>query len=287
MEIQDTKPRHPIPLDWVGFRGVRRRVVIESPQGPIGLDLDLDILIGIEGDRRGAHLSRNIEAVREALEPPSRAPSLEEYLESIARSLLDRHEYATRASVRARTRYYVEVEYHDLQGEEPVDVEVGVHISRNGERRWSVAVKVRGMTVCPSAQATIASMLGVQAGPAPSHSQKALLTGRIETMGKLVRIEDIARELFNSFSAPAMTLLKRSQEARLILEAHSSPRFVEDLVREAVARLEELLARRGVERAVIEVEAVSLESIHPHDVYAYKRSVVGSGAEDQPLTQPS
>ncbi|MEB3862047.1 MAG: GTP cyclohydrolase MptA [Desulfurococcales archaeon] len=280
MEIQDTRPRHPIPLDWVGFRGVRRRVVIESPQGPIGLDLDLDVLVGIDGDRRGAHLSRNIEAVREALEPPSRAPSLEEYLESIARGLLGRHEYATRASVRARTRYYVDIEYRGLRGVEPVEVEVGVHIDRSGERRWSVAATVKGMTVCPSAQSTIASMLGVEAGRAPSHSQKAVLTGRIETMGKLVRIEDIARELFMSFSAPAMTLLKRSQEARLILEAHSSPMFVEDLVREAVARLEELLRRIGLAHAVIEVEAVSLESIHPHDVYAYKRSVIGSGAED-------
>ncbi len=266
-------------LDWVGFKGVARRAYIESPEGRIILDLDMDILVSIDSTRRGAHLSRNIEAIRDSIEPPHSAPSLEKYLELIAKSLLRRHSYAGAARVTARTRYYVDVRHEAFHGEEPVDVEISVYMDRRGERRWRVSVTVKGMTVCPSAQTTIASILGKSTGEAPSHSQKAILKGTIETRRVMVRIEDIARALFKSFSAPSATLLKRGQEARLILEAHRNPVFVEDLVRRGVAGLLDVARSVDAREAVIEVEAVSLESIHPHDVYAFKRIELKPGAE--------
>ncbi|BAA81320.1 conserved hypothetical protein [Aeropyrum pernix K1] len=272
MDVQDLKPPKPLYLERVGFRGVRRRALLETPEGPVTLDLELDVFVDLDRSKRGVHLSRNIEAV-EAVVSERRARSIEGLLRSIAKELLSRHGYAEKATVRARTRYYIDLEAAGVKGREPVDVAVTVSLTRSGGERWRVAVSVKGMTVCPSAQSTIAEAEGISdPSRAPSHSQKVLLKGTVDTGKVMVRIEDLARALLQSFSAPTFTLLKKPQEARLILEAFTRPMFVEDVVREAAWRIAAIPYIPG--EALLQVEAVSLESIHPHDLVAMLRSRV-------------
>jgi len=280
LELQDRRPELPIGVERVGFRGVRRRVTLNTPLGPLALDLSLSLYVDLPGDRRGVHLSRSVEALEEVLSSGSGARSLEEYLEGVATALLSKHPYASRAWASARTTYYVAVDYEGISGVEPVDVEVEVMVGRDGSRRWSVSVEVKGLTVCPSAQETIASMLGLRDVIAPSHMQRVTLKGRVETTGGFVRIERIARALHRSLSAPAITLLKRHQEAKLIIEAYKKPKLVEDVVREAVANIAQELQKLP-DDTVIEVEAVSMESIHPHDLQAIKKTTLGKIREEQ------
>lgn len=269
MEIQDLKPVRPLYIQRVGFRGVRFRATINTPRGPRDFDLTMDFYVDADVSRRGVHLSRNIEALLEALEStPGEAGSLEELMEGVANRLLERHSYATRAVARASTIYYVDLEYAGIRGQEPVDAVVEVEAWRGGRRIWRVETTVQGMTVCPSAQATIASILGQEGERSPSHSQKTRLRGVVETHGVMIRIEWVAKELFASLSAPTFTLLKRPHEAKLIMEAFKRPRLIEDVVREAAYRLARRLAGKAPEDTTIRVEAESLESIHPHNVYA-------------------
>ncbi|MCE4603523.1 MAG: GTP cyclohydrolase MptA [Aeropyrum sp.] len=270
MDVQDLTPDKPLYLERVGFRGVRKRAVLESPEGPLALDLELDAYVDLEPSKRGVHLSRNIEAI-ESVISDRRARSIEDLLRKIGRELLERHSYAAKSSVVAKTLYYVKVEWlHGLASREPVDVEVEVSVTRGGEELWRVSVEARGMTVCPSARQTIAEIKGLDPELAPSHSQKAVLRGTVTTRRVMVRIEDLARELFSSFSAPTITLLKKRHEAGLILAAFSKPMFVEDIVREAAWRIANIPYMP--EDAIIEVEALSFESIHPHDLSAYLRA---------------
>jgi len=275
VEIQDREPLIPIPLEKIGFRGVRRRITLNTPEGPLALDLTLDLLVSIGDERRGAHLSRNIEALDLGeLLVEERPRSLEDYLKSVARRLLDLHDYAYKAEARAKTVYYARLEYVNITGLEPVDVDVRVEVSRSGEELWSTRVTVAGMSVCPSAQETIARLTG--GSPAPSHVQRVYLSGRATTRGEMVRIEDVAAALSQSFSAPAFTLLKRMDEARLVLEAHRNPKFAEDIAREALLNMARILSSKLNGDAVLEAEVVSLESIHPHNVYAYARGTLRS-----------
>ncbi len=274
MEIQDLMPSVPLDIERVGFRGVRRRVLLDTPRGPLLLYVDLSLYVDVPGDRRGVHLSRSVEVLYDVLSGEGRSRSLEEYLEGIANRLLDRHSYASRAWASARTTYYVDVEFEGLTGLEPVNVDIEVMLGRDGVKRWSVSVEVVGLTVCPSAQETIASKLGLDVSIAPSHMQRVLLKGRVATSGAFVRIEKVARALYKSLSAPTLTLLKRHQEAQLVINAFKRPKLVEDVVREAVANMVVELSKLP-DDTIIEVEAVSLESIHPHDLYAYKRVTLG------------
>jgi conserved hypothetical protein TIGR00294 len=274
LEVQDLMPNVPLDIERVGFRGVRRRVSLYTPRGPLILDVYLSLYVDVPVDRRGVHLSRSVEVLYEVLSIEGSSRSLEEYLEGIAVKLLDRHSYASRVWASAKTVYYVDVDFEGLTGVEPVGVDVEVMLERGGGRRWVVGVDVTGLTVCPSAQESIASRLGLDARVAPSHMQRVLLKGRVETIGSFVRIEKIARALYRSLSAPSLTLLKRHQEAQLVINALRRPKLIEDVVREAVINMATELSKLP-DDTVLEVEALSLESIHPHDLYAYKRATLG------------
>ncbi len=185
MEIQDLAPQHPIPLARVGFRGVRRRILVNSPEGRITIDLDMDLYISIGGDRRGAHLSRNIEALHQVI-GPGESTSIEDYLFGVASRLLELHKYAYEAVAVGRTVYYVPVSFAEIRGLEPVDVIITAYARRDGTRRWITSVTVTGLSVCPSAQETIRRLTGLD--PAPSHVQRVRVTGRVESRGEIVRI---------------------------------------------------------------------------------------------------
>lgn len=279
MEIQDLEPTIGIDIERVGFKNVRRKVSLMTPKGPMAFDVELDLYISVSRDRRGAHLSRNVEALYEILSQESSHRSLEEYLDSLALKLLERHPYASRSVAVARTSFYVNVDYGGLTGVEPVDVEVEVSRDKDGATVWSVSVSVVGLTVCPSAQTAAASILGLDTNIAPSHMQRVILKGKVETTGEIVRIEKIAKALYKSLSAPAITLLKRPQETELVLEAHKRPKLVEDVVREAIMNIASEISKLP-DNAVIEVEALSMESIHPHNLYAQKRITLGKLRRD-------
>ncbi len=271
MEVQDERPPVTIPLDCVGFRGIRRRIIIGQETG-ISLVASIDVCVSIPENRRGAHLSRNYFAILEALRGEERGKSIEYYLSRIAERLLDLHPYALKATVSARTVYFVEHGVEDVRdGEEPVDVLVTVERSRNGPELWSVQVTVSGMTACPSAQKTITALLGMSPDrPGPTHSQRARLTLRVQGVsGQIVRIESLARAAFRAFSAPAVSLLKRQDEAKLVLRAHRNPKLAEDVVRDALVEAARVLVGLGYgpeTRVFAEIE--SFESIHPQNVYA-------------------
>ncbi len=269
MEVQDSPPSIPLPLGWVGFRNVRVRVSLDTPEGPMVLDLSVDATVSLGPQMRGAHLSRNVEALSLALEPKRTYKNIEEYLDNVVKSLLDLHPYSEKARASASTTLYVNLEYAGIKGVEPVEATIAVSLSRTGDRLIEVSARVYGLTVCPSAMETAASRLGVlPGGISISHSQKVRLTGVIRYKSGFVRIEEVARLLWESFSAPAFTFLKRIDEAKLVEIAHRNPQFAEDVARRAILNLY-LLARkhRLPGDTEIEVEVESLESIHPHNVY--------------------
>lgn len=269
MEVQDERSRVALPLSWVGFRGVMVRVDFNTPEGHIALDLSVDAGVALGPERRGAHLSRNVEALSEAVEAGGPFRSIEEYVLAVASRLLERHPYAPRARASAETVIHVRLEGPGFAGLEPARARVGVELSRNGARVWSMTVSVRGITVCPSAMRTAASMVGSLDGFSVSHSQRVVVAGHLSYRRGFLKIEDVARALWTAPSAPAFTLLKRAHEAALVIEAHRNPKLAEDVARDALAALYRLAKSRGLPGdTYIRVEVDSEESIHPHNVYA-------------------
>lgn len=276
MEVQDSPPSIPLPLGWVGFRDVRVRLTLDTPEGPMVLDLRVDAVVSLGPHMRGAHLSRNIEALTLALEPRRVYRNIEEYLYNAAKVLLDRHPYSEKARVSASTTLYVDLEYSGIKGVEPVEASISVTLTRSHDKLVEVSASVYGLTVCPSAMETAASRLGaLPGGISISHSQKVRLTGVVKYRKGFIRIEEVARALWSSFSAPAFTFLKRPDEARLVEAAHRNPQFAEDVARRAVYNLYRLARKHGLpDDAEVSASVVSFESIHPHNVYVHLESTL-------------
>jgi len=267
VEIQDRPSDYPIPVRRVGFSGVLRRITIKSPEGRVQLTARIDLYVEVSPDRKGAHLSRNIDAINLLERIPEESWSLEGFAEALHKELLELHPYSSSAVVKLKTTYWVPAGFLDIKGLEPVSVRISV--SGGKERKtYSTSVTVKGLTVCPSAQTTTSQLLG-QGGLTPSHVQKVLLKGNVRSERlSVLRIEEMATCLWASLSAPSFTLLKRLQEGELILAAFRNPKFAEDVVREAVARLWCRFKDVLPPSSTIMAEVLSLESIHPQDVYA-------------------
>jgi GTP cyclohydrolase I len=98
-----------------------------------------------------------------------------------------------------------------------------------------------------------------------AHSQRAhLRVSLVQDDEHIVWIEDLVPLLEAQGSAGLFPILKRADEQHVTEAAYANPKFVEDVVRDAVLAIREL---PGVVRFTVECE--SFESIHNHNAYAY------------------
>jgi GTP cyclohydrolase-4 len=192
--------------------------------------------------------------------------------------LLEKHPYASRAEVIANTLFFYDEDFLESHTQEVAEVRIKSIIDRKNHNIRCVSVTLEGMTACPCAQATYSEMEGTQLEQTPTHTQRAKLTISVtinETVNKIARIEwliDVARD---AFSAPVISLLKRIDEYKLIKNAIRKPRFAEDVARFAIINMAKKLYNEGFPLdTIVRVEIESFESIHPHNVYAFKEAKV-------------
>ncbi|MCE4607027.1 MAG: GTP cyclohydrolase, FolE2/MptA family [Desulfurococcales archaeon] len=269
VEIQDMPPKHPYPLDLVGVKGVKYLVRIRSPRGIIEFPVTYNAYVKLSPGRRAVHLSRNIEAFIEALVESEKKgkESLEALMEEVAVKLLGKHEYTEYARAELELEHFVETG----RTLEPVNVRISIEAWRNNGKRWTLTLGVTGITACPHAQVNISKKLNTPVNVTPTHMQRARIEASISfTEKRVYNIEGIALKLLKAFSQPTRTLLKKDDEARLIIEAHRNPKLVEDVARDALSILEEVIEPP----AEICVKATSYESIHPYNVFAERCMVL-------------
>jgi len=277
-EVQEEEPEVALRINRVGVKGVRKKVTIYTPQGQLQFDVEMDAYVDLPVSRRGIHMSRNIEAFVEAIEQAQKEKPaiLEEVLSSGCRRLLQKHPYATRAEMVAKTTYYYEEDFFTgVRTPQAADVVITTMLDRGGRNKRSVSVSILGITVCPSAQAMYSRMEKTRLPHTPSHSQRAKLTVQVSTEGRFVRLEQLIDAARRAFSAPTVSLLKKSQEHLIIRHAFERPRFIEDLVRYALRNVYRvLLGGKYPKNTVLHVEAESYESVHPHNAYASRTATL-------------
>lgn len=284
-DVQSDRIENGFRISKVGVTGVVKPVHVARPARAVTLTTTFDVFVDLPWDQRGAHLSRNLEAIGEIVDESVRnpVPSLEELTARIARKLLEKHEYAREGEVSARATYFLEnVTPMGRKSLESYGLVARAQASRRGgiEVRKSIGVEVVGMTACPCAMETIrednpayASLLdGV---PIITHNQRNRTTLVIdEPDGFDIEADDLVALVEASMSAPTYEVLKRPDEGKLVEAAHARPRFVEDVVREVLGRV---LQRYGEfpDDVVVKVRSDSEESIHKHNAVAERVATLG------------
>jgi len=284
---QSLRLENSFELTRVGITGLVKPVVVHRRGEDHHLTAEIDVFVDLPSTQRGSHMSRNVEVITEMIEDSlkKRVESLEHLAANVCKKLLDRHDYASYAEVRMTADYFLE--RRTISGRksvEPYKLMAKATSTRGNGLMKQVGVEVLGMTACPCAMETVAHELGLSKAelkrirskvPMISHNQRNRTTLMIEVPEHVdVEADDLIEVVESSQSSPTYGILKRSDEASVVLRAHQNPKFVEDVVREILGKL--LKKYKKLDDSVhVTVRSESEESIHKHNAFAERITTLG------------
>jgi GTP cyclohydrolase-4 len=274
-DVQSRLASSHFKLTRVGVTGVKKLVHIQRPnkKSILPLTVTLDLFVDLPASQKGSHMSRNLELVSEIIDQTLKTPvsDLESFCAKTAELLLKKHEYATFSEVKAEADYFLDVVYPSGQkGSEPYKLVAEARAKSNGELKKLIGVKVIGMTACPCAMEVVRKLDSLDKNhPAPTHNQRNIGTLMIEVPREteIIDADDLIDIVERSFSSPTYSILKRKDEAELVIRAHTRPKFVEDVVRDILSAVLERYKDLPDEVLVI-ARSESEESIHKHNAFA-------------------
>jgi GTP cyclohydrolase-4 len=295
-DVQLLQPEVPIGLSRVGATGVKKLVQVERKgKRPIILISSFDVFVDLPSTRKGVNLSRNFEAVDEVIESLTAKPvkRVEELTVKMAETLLERHEYATKAEVRMVSELIMrkKTPITSQKTQEVVKIFSEAQRWKDGRERVMIGVEVDGITACPCAQELVRSKAALElekAGfsgeavskvlgivPISTHNQRGKARVKIEVRdGFTPSLDELIEIAKSAMSYDVYEILKREDELRVVEMAHQNPRFVEDSVR--------IMAKKTVEKfgdapddVLVAFKQENEESIHQHNVVAERVSTIG------------
>lgn len=290
--MEDVHARAPAPgtvsLRSVGIVGIRKPLVVQRPDRVNSLAVTFRIGVDLPSGRKGSDLSRNAEILAEIVDRSTERPaeSLETVCSDIAQELLLRHPYASEATVEAEAEYFLRRgasasrrSFEDFT----LLAEARAHRGTEGEISVArtVGAEAVGMTACPCAMESCRSELEAEFPrlrepefarlPIVTHNQRNRTRLLFELAGGPgVEVDAVIDAIEAAQSGPTFAILKREDEARVVLDAHRRPKFVEDVLRDLLASLPARFPQVPDE-AIVRASTVSEESIHKYNVEASHR----------------
>ncbi len=285
-DVQNQRIEGGFRLTRVGVTGVKKPVNVHRNGRELTLTANFDLFVDLPSEQRGSHMSRNLEVVGEIVDESLEKPvsALEDLAADITERLLKRHEYATCAEAVIDADYFMEKE--TPAGRKTIEAYriEGHVVNRKGIVERYVGVEVVGMSACPCAMETLRAMLiekypeyekCISDVPIITHNQRNIVTIKIQIPeNHAVEAEDLIDMAEASLSSPTFEVLKRKDEGRVVFEAHANPKFVEDVVRDAL----HLILKKYPDfpdGTKVSVKSESEESIHKHNAFAERTTTFG------------
>jgi len=263
-DVQYERPMISLAIDRVGFRGIGVALNSFSRPPVIYSSGRVSVMVDLPPYQRGINMSRTMIGLTDRM--AQGAANLEELAPSMARRLLELHEYSTRSRIRISADGYLASAspITGLESHEQFGVKTGAMMTRNGLYRM-VGVTITGISTCPCGAELMRSML--DHGPEstelmPTHMQRARATLLVRLQGEdQIAISQLLEAASKSMSGSTHSVLKRADEGFVIYSALKNPKFVEDIYRsmakEFVTRYPDM-----DEDTRVYISVVSEESIH-------------------------
>lgn len=255
-DIQGQADHRKIAIDKVGVCGLQYPIVVLDQKNQSQPTIArLSMSVNLPHEFKGTHMSRFIEILN-----AHRGELTMRTLPAILAQLKERLA-AESAHIEAEFPYF-------LERTAPVTGAVGlmdyqcrfVGEANCNKSDFILAVSVPVTSLCPCSKAI--SDYG-------AHNQRGEISIEVRSRGGdtgtpvLIWIEELIAVAEASASSPVYALLKREDERHVTMQAYDNPVFVEDIVRNVAAKLQE------DERLTwFRVHAVNHESIHNHGAFA-------------------
>jgi GTP cyclohydrolase I len=254
-DIQHSLPLHVIPINWVGIRGLRYPMHLDiapAPQQTIG---EFSLAVALVAEERGTHMSRFVEelaATRSGISPRSLLASAERLAGRLA---------SESARIDVSFPFFLEREAPVSEATAPVDYQgsMGAVVRPDGPA-LTMSARVPVTSLCPCSK---------EISDYGAHSQRGYVSIEASATGSsvddllAVDLTYLVEVAERAASAPIYSLLKRTDERHVTMQAYDQPAFVEDVVRAVAA---DLASDRRISSFCVDVE--NQESIHNHSAWA-------------------
>ncbi|QCX32884.1 GTP cyclohydrolase I FolE2 [Caloramator sp. E03] len=246
-DVQSEKDFRNVSLKKVGINGLKWPIVVKEKSGGVQNTISqMALSVDLPADIRGTHMSRFVELVNDLKEITPK--EIEKALDKLKEKL-----GAKTAHLKIDFDYFIKKPSPVTGIVSPYDVKCSFDAEKGEDFRFIMEVIVPVSTLCPCSKEI--SEFG-------AHNQRATVNISIYSK-KLIWIEDLVKVAEDSASSPVFSLLKRKDEKFVTERAYLNPRFVEDVVREAAIRLDDMK-----EILWYRVYVESMESIHNHNAFA-------------------
>ncbi len=273
-DVPEQRPSFAIHLNEVGIAG--KTVWVQLPQGL--LPFRAELAVDLAGERRGIHMSRLEEVITTLHEQPFL--DLRAYALALGREMVARQNAATGSL--SLHGLVPQLRKGMISGRESLDtVKISVHsrfFQEEGQLgdETMIGVEVCHITACPCTQVYNRVLFNQPDDicPMPTHSQRSTTLLEVQASGPSPRYEDLLGCLEEALHV-TQDLLKRPDEAEIVLKSHRSPQFAEDAVRESARVVGKNLGDKLPAASKVSIQSLSFESIHIHDVTCRLQTTMG------------
>jgi GTP cyclohydrolase IB len=252
-DIQAEAPAIPLLLDEAGISDLRYPLTVELADGSRHATVaTVSLAASVAADARGVHMSRFVETLHKW-----RSDIAVTRLPGLLSDLADR---AAAEEVFARFEFPLFLERRGpvSGGTALVGYDCVIETQLAPKTMVQLTVRVPITSLCPCSREISDYGAHNQRGTVEITADTAL-QGSCEPLD----LRDLIAAADAAGSAPIYTLLKRSDERLLTMQAYENPAFVEDITRTVAASL------MGDQRIRCgRVRVVNEESIHSHNAYA-------------------
>ena len=259
-DVQNEKDLRNIPIQKVGVKDVEIPLRIErktSDNTPLTevVYAKAKMSVSLPSHYKGTHMSRFIEILNKYQQESLVSTDIEQVLFDMKKKLDAKDAY-----LKFNFKYFIKKQAPVSKFESLMcyDCAFEGEIDEENNYNFFLIVKVPITTLCPCSKEI--SKYG-------AHNQRALLTIKVSyDNDKHIWLEDLIDMAQSCASSEIYPLLKREDEKFVTECAYENPKFVEDVIRDIVSKLNE--------NEVInfyEVEMEAFESIHAHNAWAYQK----------------
>ena len=249
VDVQNLADTRQIAINRVGIKAIRHPVKVLDRSGGIQHTIAVfNMYVGLPHNFKGTHMSRFVEI----LNSHEREISIENF-PSMLRDMVKKLEAET-GHIEMNFPYFINksAPVSGVQSLMDYDVTLTGEIC-HGEIASTVKVVVPVTSLCPCSK---------KISERGAHNQRSHVTITAHIKDH-IWIEEIVELVEKEASCELYGLLKRPDEKYVTERAYDNPKFVEDMVRDVAARLNQ---ETRIHSYVVESE--NFESIHNHSAYA-------------------
>ncbi len=279
--MQNQKLDGSFKLTRVGVTEVKKPVIVKRPNKDVTLIVDFNLFVDLPAELKGSHMSRNLEVLSRVIDDSVResVSGLEDLGFKICQELLVRHEYATCSEVHMSADYFLERGMSNGNTSlESYRLKASAKSIRGGQTKKCIGVEVMGMTACPCAMEEVRARRGItdeNVAMSITHNQRNVTSLSLEVPAdRPLEADKLIQIVEECLSSPTYEILKRADEAQVVIDAHSNPKFVEDVVRDVLRSVLEKY-KDLPDDVRVQVTSESYESIHKHNAYAERDTTMG------------